>query len=263
MAGQGTSAGGSNGARSGAGGARSSSSARSGTGNRQSTPRNRSGNGSKNPGARSATAVAASPTAKPPTARSRGGAASAAAKPAPPQRAAAQVTAPAGAAAPASLLGRAWWPFRTMGAAPFITFLLSLYGIGASIYLTYTHYAGVAPVCSNNGTFNCEAVTTSTQSMVFGVFPVAVLGLAFYLFMAAINSPWGWRLTQPLIGRVRLGSVIVGMCFVLYLVYAEVIQINAICLWCTSVHIATFLIFVILVYRAAFAPAKLPPGAQS
>lgn len=149
-----------------------------------------------------------------------------------------------------------------MGVAPFITFLLSLYGLGASIYLTYTHFAGVAPVCANNGTFNCEAVTTSAESMVFGVFPVAVLGLAFYIFMSVINSPAGWRLKHPLVGRVRLGSVIVGMCFVLYLVYAEVIQINAICLWCTSVHIVTFLIFVILVYRAAIAPAKPAAGAQ-
>jgi uncharacterized membrane protein len=163
-------------------------------------------------------------------------------------------------AAPASLPGRAWWPFRSMGVAPFITFLLSLYGLGASIYLTIAHYdAGVALICSDKGLVNCAEVTTSPESVVFGVFPVAVLGLAFYVFMVVINSPWGWRLKQPLVGWTRLGSVIVGICFVLYLVYAEVIEINAICLWCTSVHIATFLLFVVLVYRAAFEPAKPAP----
>jgi uncharacterized membrane protein len=50
----------------------------------------------------------------------------------------------------------------------------------------------------------------------------------------------------------RLGSVIVGMGFVLYLIYAELDQIHAICLWCTSVHVATFLIFTLLVFQAAF-----------
>ena len=39
-------------------------------------------------------------------------------------------------------------------------------------------------VCSDKGLMNCEEVTTSPQSMVFGIFPVAVLGLAFYVFMA-------------------------------------------------------------------------------
>ena len=48
----------------------------------------------------------------------------------------------------------------------------------------------------------------------------------------------------------RLGSVIVGMGFVLYLVYAEVIQIGNICLWCTSVHVVTFLMFALLIYDA-------------
>jgi uncharacterized membrane protein len=104
--------------------------------------------------------------------------------------------------------------------------------------------------CSDKGLVNCTKVTTSAQSMVFGIFPVAVLGLAFYVFMAAINSPLGWRLDRREVKWLRLGSVIVGMGFVLYLIYAELIQIGSICLWCTSVHAATFLIFALLVYEA-------------
>ncbi len=83
--------------------------------------------------------------------------------------------------------------------------------------------------------------------MVFGIFPVAILGLAFYVFMAALNSPWVWRLQDTgseqlasTLRYTRLGAAIVGMGFVLYLVYAELIQINAICLWCTSVHVRHF-----------------------
>lgn len=131
------------------------------------------------------------------------------------------------------------------------TWILSLFALGVSIYLTITHYdTSVTLACSDKGVINCAKVTTSAQSMVFGIFPVAVLGLAFYLFMAAINSPLGWRLDRREVKWLRLGSVIVGMGFVLYLIYAEVIQIGNICLWCTSVHVATFFIFALLVYEA-------------
>lgn len=129
--------------------------------------------------------------------------------------------------------------------------VLSLFALGVSIYLTIAHYdTSVSLACSDKGIVNCAKVTTSTQSMVFGIFPVAVLGLAFYVFMAAINSPLGWRFDRREVRWLRLGSVIVGMGFVLYLIYAEVIQIGNICLWCTSVHVATFLIFALLVYEA-------------
>lgn len=131
------------------------------------------------------------------------------------------------------------------------TWVLSLFALGVSIYLTIAHYdTSVSLACSDKGLVNCAKVTTSTQSMVFGIFPVAVLGLAFYVFMAAINSPLGWRMNRREVKWLRLGSVIVGMGFVLYLIYAEVIQIGNICLWCTSVHVATFLIFALLVYEA-------------
>ncbi len=154
---------------------------------------------------------------------------------------------------PARGLGALWSPFRSMGALPLVTFILSLYGLGASIYLTIAHYdTHITLACSDKGLINCQEVTTSPESVVFGIFPVAVLGLAFYVFMVAVNSPWAWRLTWPTVRWLRLGSVIVGMGFVLYLIYAELDEIHAICLWCTSVHVATFLIFALMIFHAAF-----------
>jgi uncharacterized membrane protein len=162
---------------------------------------------------------------------------------------------------PSGLFGRLFAPFRTVGALPLATFILSLYALGASAYLTVTHFDPAALICSGKGIVNCAEVTTSSQSMVFGIFPVAILGLAFYVFMAALNSPWVWRLQDTgseqlasTLRYTRLGAAIVGMGFVLYLVYAELIQINAICLWCTSVHVATFLIFALIVFNASFPP---------
>ncbi len=71
---------------------------------------------------------------------------------------------------------------RAPPVVPLATFALSLVGLGLSIYLTITHLHPAALFCSDKGLVNCNAVTTSTQSKVFGIFPVAELGLAYYVF---------------------------------------------------------------------------------
>jgi uncharacterized membrane protein len=143
------------------------------------------------------------------------------------------------------------------------TLVLSVGGLGVSVYLTIAHYTSSAILaCSDKGVVNCAKVTTSPESVVFGIFPVAVLGLAFYVFMVAVNTPWAWRWQQPLIPWLRTGSVIVGIGFVLYLVYAEIVEIGNICLWCTSVHCITFLLFLILIPIAPFLTGSRPQGAR-
>jgi uncharacterized membrane protein len=132
------------------------------------------------------------------------------------------------------------------------TWIISLLGLGVSTYLTITHYdTGVPLACSDNGVINCALVTSSPESMVFGVIPVAVLGLAFFVFMVAATSPWAWRSRYPQVAIVRLASVVVGIGFVLYLVYTELFTLDHICLWCTSVHVLTFLLFVLILISAA------------
>jgi len=131
------------------------------------------------------------------------------------------------------------------------TWVLSLAGLGVSIYLTIAHFnTSVSLVCPATSTVNCEKVTTSPQSYAFGI-PVAVLGLAFYLFLAVANSPWVWRMTWPPIRWARIGSMVAGIVFVLWLVYAELFKIGAICLWCTSVHVITFALFVLIMFSFA------------
>ena len=137
------------------------------------------------------------------------------------------------------------------------TLILSLCGLGMSIYLTVAHLTSASIlVCSDKGFVNCGAVTTSAESKLFGIFPVSELGLAFYAFMVAVNTPWAWRSKLPALYWARLGSVIVGMVFVLWLVYAELIIIKNLCLLCTSVHVITFLLFTVLVFHAAGRPAQ-------
>ncbi len=140
------------------------------------------------------------------------------------------------------------------------TFALALAGLGVSIYLTIAHFteSTLAGCSETKGLVNCTKVTTSAQSYAFGI-PVAVLGLAFYLFAVAIMSPWAWRATRREIHLLRIASVVVGVGFVLYLLYAELFIIGSICLYCTSVHVITFVMFVLTVFAAA--AWGLKPGA--
>jgi uncharacterized membrane protein len=157
------------------------------------------------------------------------------------------------------------------GPAPWLqiaTFVLALAGLGVSIYLTIAHFTESALAgCSESGLVNCTKVTTSPESYVFGI-PVAVLGLAFFVFAVAIMSPWAWRASRREIHLARIASLVVGIGFVLYLVYAELFTIGSICLYCTSVHVITFLLFVLTAFAAAAwglkpgAPWKLVPDRQ-
>ena len=170
-----------------------------------------------------------------------GGAPRPASKPPRPARPATGVTTQA--PVPATRVAPLWFQLTT--------WVLAIGGLGVSTYLTITHFDSSVPlVCSDKGFVNCGLVTSSPQSYVFGI-PVAVLGLAFYVFMVVAASPWAWRSKYPAVAWVRLASVAVGIVFVLYLVYTELFTLKAICLWCTSVHSITFVLFVLIVISAA------------
>jgi uncharacterized membrane protein len=129
---------------------------------------------------------------------------------------------------------------------PVATLLLALFGLGVSVYLTITHFDKVALVCSDSGTINCAKVTTSPQSVIFGI-PVAMLGLVYFVPMVLLCLPAAWRSPDRRVHLARLGLAVVGVGMILYLLIAELFLIKAICLWCSSVHVVTFLLFVIIV----------------
>jgi uncharacterized membrane protein len=139
---------------------------------------------------------------------------------------------------------------------PLTTLALSLLGLGVSIYLTITHFDKHALACVKNATFNCELVTTSPQSEIFGI-PVAMLGLAFFVPMVVLCLPVAWRTANRWVHLARLALSVTGVGMILYLIYAELFIIKAICLWCSSVHIITFVLFVVI---ATASPVVLAPG---
>ena len=127
-----------------------------------------------------------------------------------------------------------------------ITLLLAAAGIGVATYLTIAHFdESVVLSCPDNGAINCAKVTTSAQSHFLGM-PVAVLGLAYFVFIPVLLIPAAWRSTSRLIRGARLLASGGGLVFVLWLVYAEAFKIKAICLYCTAVHGLTFVLFVVI-----------------
>lgn len=133
--------------------------------------------------------------------------------------------------------------------------VLAIGGLGLSTYLTVAHYAStVTLACSDTGAVNCAKVTESSQSMIFGVIPVAVLGLAYFVAMTALCSPWAWRARLPAVRWLRGAGAVAGIGMVIYLVYTELFTLDAICIYCTAVHAVTFLLFCVLAFAAAAGP---------
>ncbi|MDO5535646.1 MAG: vitamin K epoxide reductase family protein [Propionibacteriaceae bacterium] len=132
---------------------------------------------------------------------------------------------------------------RAADPSPLWVKLLWVVNVAVAIYLTYSHYAvGASLACPEVGLVNCETVTTSKWAYLFGL-PVALLGLLYGLAGLAF-ALFGRRLglrRGRLVGLIYTG---LGVVFVLYLVWAEFVMLQQICLWCTVVHVVTAVLFI-------------------
>jgi uncharacterized membrane protein len=152
----------------------------------------------------------------------------------------------------AELTGRAAAPAATGGAAR-ASFVIALLGSVVSAYLTVEHFTTSATLaCPETGAINCQKVTTSAWSHL-GPVPVAVLGLAFFVGMTALCSPPAWRV--PALGPLRVLGAAVGVLAALGLVWVELFQVDAICLWCTAVHLCALGLLVTVLW-ASSAPSE-------
>jgi uncharacterized membrane protein len=126
-------------------------------------------------------------------------------------------------------------PWRPAAVVP------ALIGLLAAGYLTVEHFSSSTTLaCPDSGAINCTKVTTSSYSHILGV-PVALVGLVYFLVMLALLTPAAWN--RPELRTVRLAAAAAGVLSVVYLVWAELFRIDAICLWCTAVHICTVALF--------------------
>jgi uncharacterized membrane protein len=130
---------------------------------------------------------------------------------------------------------------------PIAALLLSLLGLGDAIYLTISHFNNslITAGCSVHGAVNCLKVTTSPESEIFGVIPVAIVGLGYFVLMTIVNLPPLWKTYDVRVVWARLALVVAGLGMVVYLISVEV-HLKAICEYCTGVHAITLLLFVLV-----------------
>jgi uncharacterized membrane protein len=93
---------------------------------------------------------------------------------------------------------------------------LALTGLAISSYLTWVHYAELAPICS--GISGCERVQSSDYAELAGL-PVALIGVAGYLSILA---------SLCMRSEVTALLAYIGVGFSGYLTWAELFRIEAI-----------------------------------
>ncbi len=129
-----------------------------------------------------------------------------------------------------------------------VTAVLSVAGLLVSVYLSFEHLTDNATLaCTIGGLVDCAKVTTSAWSTFLGI-PVAYLGLVFFVVTLGLCLPAVWRRGEGWLDMARLGWLTVGLGMALYLVWAELYRIHAICLWCTAVHVLTFVLWILVVF---------------
>jgi uncharacterized membrane protein len=121
----------------------------------------------------------------------------------------------------------------------------ALVGGAIAAYLTVVHYSHISPLCTTGG---CEKVQQSRYATAGGI-PVAVLGLVAYagvLLTAAIRG-----VPAALAGAV---IAVAGLAFSLYLLWAQLARIHAICQWCVGNDVVIAVVAVLCVARVLTEP---------
>ncbi|HYX48536.1 MAG TPA: vitamin K epoxide reductase family protein [Ktedonobacteraceae bacterium] len=138
--------------------------------------------------------------------------------------------------------------------------VLSLLGVGITIYLTSVHYENVPLVCSESGLVNCARVISSSYSVVPGTtVPRTIPGFGWCVVSASLATVGMFATTGLWQRRIHVAQFVwtmPGLLVVLYLVYAEIVRLHTICAWCTALHILILLMFLITLVQLQSVPSE-------
>lgn len=120
--------------------------------------------------------------------------------------------------------------------------VLLVVGFAIAVYLGLIEVTGDEAICGPVG--DCNAVQQSKYSKLFGVIPVAVLGMVGYVSIGA-----SWLVSRRTDGKTQFYAQIAmflfalfGLLFFIYLTFLEPFVIGATCAWCISSAIIMTLI---------------------
>jgi uncharacterized membrane protein len=124
-----------------------------------------------------------------------------------------------------------------------------LAGIGISIYLTAVHYSAIPLACPANAVINCEQVLSSQYAVIGGSsVPTSAAGIVWFAVSAGLAFGL-LRRASPRVAGAQLTWSAIGLLTALYLVYVEIVQLGAVCVWCTAAHFLVLLIFLVALTR--------------
>ena len=132
------------------------------------------------------------------------------------------------------------------------SFILTLLGMGSSLYLTVLHFKilkfGTAgqTLCDVSAYINCNAVLMSRFAEV-GTLPLAGMGLLFYIYLAGALI---WAKVEPEKSGGTLAvpylMVVFSLLLSIFLGYVSVAVLGSLCLFCSSLYLINFLLLIIL-----------------
>jgi uncharacterized membrane protein len=138
--------------------------------------------------------------------------------------------------------------------------VLSLLGVGITIYLTSVHYENVPLVCSESGLVNCARVISSSYSVVPGTsLPITIPGFAWCAVSASLAIAGLFATTGLWQRRIRITQFVwalSGLLVILYLVYVEIVRLHTICAWCTALHILILIMFLVTLVQLQLLPSS-------
>jgi vitamin-K-epoxide reductase (warfarin-sensitive) len=102
---------------------------------------------------------------------------------------------------------------------------LTLLGFIASCLALREHYRTDSSPCSINERWDCGIVNHSPFAVLAGI-PVAVIGMAGYVFLGALALKRAYRLF--------LAAALVGLAFSLYLAHVEAHILGVWCVYCVA-----------------------------
>jgi uncharacterized membrane protein len=137
-------------------------------------------------------------------------------------------------------------------------------GLGASAWSSYVHHAlltrpGYATFCDINATVSCTQAYLSQYGSLWGV-PVAILGVFFFAVVLLLVG-LGGRRTVP--GRENIPAYVfalstIGLGLVLYLAWASIFRLQAVCMLCVVTYVAVIGLFVVSGGASSTPMATLP-----
>jgi uncharacterized membrane protein len=133
---------------------------------------------------------------------------------------------------------------------------MSVVGLWASsmVLIIYQALNQTLPACSSSSTIagveiNCDKVLSSSYSQVFGI-PLEVFAVIYFILNLVLVYLYAFSTES--VSKRSLKVLFVwrffGLAFVPYLIVIEFLIVRAICLYCTTMHAAIIIDFVVITY---------------